>query len=1147
VVDSGTTQTIVNNPEILKERKLKDCIINFLNNNTSKTNVSGKLKIKIGSETLNIDDAVFLKKGRRNLLSIIDLLDNNINCLFYSQNNKKYLNLFKDDINQLKLNNIIDTIEIDNGLFKVISNNKVNKRKEANPYLIQIENNLVEPINDKLKRIIWHNRFLHYDISNLQNVLKDIKVSLRSCKDCNVSKISNSPNKTNNHRSKSRGDIMYSDVLEFNKGGKGTEGVNGENYSIIFVDDFSRKVWIYNMESKRDVGNIVTKFFNYLKTHFDVNVKYFKTDGAPEYSTPLLNELYDRYGTLHIVSAPKNPQELGRSERNNRSFENCIKTILRYANLNLKYWPYAIKNAVDIKNIIPHRGINNKIPDLEWYGPSHNIRYDKLRAFGCFVTYDRQENLNKLHIFKKFGINLGRAENSNAYKILDLQNAAIYLRRNVEFYETKFIKTKDIDVFHINQDIIADNIEDLSNIEFYQELILEDLINEFENKENNIDTNNNYESKNTTYNEANTNCNEEDCISSTSEDEPLIIRKNKIVTNDSNNKMDNDTNKINKNDNKDKINREIYVSSAESDVESTYDTSSDELVPLDVRKSSVKRKLDIIDTSSNDGNNQKNKRIERNIDNKTRETNYTEVWNNLPEIRANEVFIPNTIQEALKSKYRKFWMIAINEELENYDVHKTATKTDISKIGKNRKLIKLKWIFALKSDENNRVLKFKARLVAKGYTQKKNIDFFNTYSPTLAYESLRYLIAYASRHHYDCYQLDIKGAYLNSNIDTDIYTEIPVSHPDYEEGYCWKLNKALYGLKQAGRLWYEEINNTLVNKLGFTRTYADNNIYYKQSDDDSKIIIGLYVDDMVIIGATTDIQNTINEIKRLYTISKVEEIDSILGIKITKTKEGVYTMDQGKYIMNLLNKYNITEEKNNPYSDITNNDENEQKIDPTKYRSVVGSLIHLARCTRPDICETISRLSTRRNNPTVKDWKMVKNVLKYLNKTKNFFLKFDDKEDTVAYSDASFGPKDCNDSAKSTTGYIIYVGCGPICWKSKKQKFTARSTTEAEFNATADLIEKIIWLNNLNKEIEDGVLLCQIFCDNLSNIKILTNEKRTNSSRHFDIDYSFVMDYIKKDFINISYINTNNMLADILTKRINKSSFEYFIDNTFFY
>jgi len=171
-----------------------------------------------------------------------------------------------------------------------------------------------------------------------------------------------------------------------------------------------------------------------------------------------------------LPQAPKNPEELGRSERTNISLENCIKKILRYSNLNLKYWPYAIKNAVDIKNIIPNKSINNKIPDLEWYGPHHNIRYEKLRAFGCFATYDRQENANKLHIFKKFGINQGRTENADAYKILDIQNGTIYLRRNVEFYTIKFIKTKDINIFNINKDIISDNIEDLNDVEFYHAL-----------------------------------------------------------------------------------------------------------------------------------------------------------------------------------------------------------------------------------------------------------------------------------------------------------------------------------------------------------------------------------------------------------------------------------------------------------------------------------------------------------------------------------------------------------------------------------------------------------------------------------------------------------------------------------------------------
>jgi len=395
---------------------------------------------------------------------------------------------------------------------------------------------------------------------------------------------------------------------------------------------------------------------------------------------------------------------------------------------------------------------------------------------------------------------------------------------------------------------------------------------------------------------------------------------------------------------------------------------------------------------------------------------------------------------------------------------------------------------------------------------------------------LRYLIAYAARHSYNCYQLDIKGAYLNSKIDINLYTEIPMLHPDYEDGYCWKLNKALYGLKQARKLWYEEINDSLINKLGFTRTYADTNIYYKTIGNNDMLIIGLYIDDMVIIGTDESIQNIISKIKELYTISKVEEINSILGIKITRTSEDEYIMDQSKYIQNKLNEYDITDEKDNPYSEISDSERNKIDINPTKNRSAIGSLIHLARCTRPDISETISKLSTKRNNPTMKDWKMLLNVLKYLKKTKNYYLKFNSKGDILGYSDASFGPKDENDDAKSTTGYIIYFGSAPICWKSKKQKFTARSTNEAEFNATADLIEKVIWLNNLNKEIEGRVLLFHIYSDNISNIKIHTNEKRKNSFRHFDIDYLLVMDYIKEDLINISYVNSNNMLADIFTK-----------------
>ena len=98
------------------------------------------------------------------------MLDNNISCLFYNQNNKKYLKLFKYNINQLKINKIIDIIEIDNGLFKFLTNsNDKNKIVSKNKNKKIFENYLVEPANDKLKKFIWHKRFLHYDIKYLQN------------------------------------------------------------------------------------------------------------------------------------------------------------------------------------------------------------------------------------------------------------------------------------------------------------------------------------------------------------------------------------------------------------------------------------------------------------------------------------------------------------------------------------------------------------------------------------------------------------------------------------------------------------------------------------------------------------------------------------------------------------------------------------------------------------------------------------------------------------------------------------------------------------------------------------------------------------------------------------------------------------------
>ena len=136
----------------------------------------------------------------------------------------------------------------------------------------------------------------------------------------------------------------------------------------------------------------------------------------------------------------------------------------------------------------------------------------------------------------------------------------------------------------------------------------------------------------------------------------------------------------------------------------------------------------------------------------------------------------------------------------------------VKSVPKGTNIISTKWVFSIKRDKNNNIIKFKARLVARGFRQKFGIDFVLTYTPTLNIDGLKFIIALASKFHWDIFQLDIKAAYLNAPLDKDIYVSIPQGDSNFGAGY-WKLNKALYGLKQSGRQWNKTIDRFLKNKI----------------------------------------------------------------------------------------------------------------------------------------------------------------------------------------------------------------------------------------------------------------------------------------------------------------------------------------------
>ncbi|GJX09389.1 copia-type pol polyprotein [Tanacetum coccineum] len=172
---------------------------------------------------------------------------------------------------------------------------------------------------------------------------------------------------------------------------------------------------------------------------------------------------------------------------------------------------------------------------------------------------------------------------------------------------------------------------------------------------------------------------------------------------------------------------------------------------------------------------------------------------------------PKNIKEAMADSA---WIEAMQEELHQFDRLQVWELVD-KPFGKN--VIKLKWLWKNKKDEDQTVIRNKARLVAKGYAQEEGIDFEESFAPVARLEAVRIFVAYAAHKSFPIYQMDVKTAFLNGPLKEEVYVAQPDGFvdPDHPEK-VYRLRKALYGLKQAPRAWYDELSKFLISK-GFTK------------------------------------------------------------------------------------------------------------------------------------------------------------------------------------------------------------------------------------------------------------------------------------------------------------------------------------------
>ena len=368
------------------------------------------------------------------------------------------------------------------------------------------------------------------------------------------------------------------------------------------------------------------------------------------------------------------------------------------------------------------------------------------------------------------------------------------------------------------------------------------------------------------------------------------------------------------------------------------------------------------------------------------------------------------------------------------------------------------------------------------------------------------------------------------------------------------LQKALYGLKNSAKAWFDTFAETLKG-LGYSQSHYDECLWeYKNKSENKKIYIIVFVDDVLAIGDDDYINDFISKISQKYKIRDLGEAETFLGMEIVRNRKNrTLKIKQTKYIENMAKRFGLTEAK--PVYTPLDTKVNLQKYknvselhpDNELYRSIIGSAMYAAQLCRPDVLFSVCKLSRYLNEPTKIHMTQAKRVLTYLYTTKNQGITYGKKIHGIIGHNIIYGYADADfaadlDTRKSTTGWIFMYNGGAISWRSHQQSITALSTSEAEYMSLSDSAKEARSLLKLNISLEtETPNNIKIFEDNRGAEKWTRAQSEPNRTKHIDISYHHIRDFVKLGGISIFPVETNLQLADAMTKPLPRQQHEFLL------
>ncbi|CAI7804337.1 unnamed protein product [Closterium sp. NIES-54] len=472
---------------------------------------------------------------------------------------------------------------------------------------------------------------------------------------------------------------------------------------------------------------------------------------------------------------------------------------------------------------------------------------------------------------------------------------------------------------------------------------------------------------------------------------------------------------------------------------------------------------------------------------------------------------PRSYAEAIEGPYSSQWQAAMDAEMASWKSRGTYVD-EVPPPGAN--IVSGMWIFRVKRPPGSPPV-FKARYVARDFRQRQGVDFFHTFSPTPKMTTLQVLLHVAAQRDYELYSLDFSTAFLQGSLHEEIWLRRPPSFTgSFPAGTQWSLRRPVYGLRQAPREWHDTLRTTL-GAFGFAPSTSDPSLLLRFDTTLPPFYVLVYIDNLIFATADTE---------------------ALAHVKAQRT----ITLTQSHMVQQVLQRFGFTYSSPQstplPTGHSLSAPPSDESVEPSgPYPELVGCLMYLMTCTRPDLAYPRSLLAryVAPGRHRKVHWDAAKRVLRYLCSTSGMGLMHGGRAQVVLTGNAYASWVDDLATQRSSQGYTFSLGSVTVSWRSTRSSSVLSSSCEAEIYAGAMAAQELRWLTYLLTDLGEAPRSPPVlYVDNKAMLALCQEHRLEQRTKHIALRYFLARELQQRGQLRLAYVASQANTADVFTKAL---------------